>query len=433
MNYRTIRFALMGALMVSCVGRFAAAQETAQPAPVPQPPPPQLQDEEVTEPQASVWSSLVTGSFAPANGITFGNNSFRLSPYFKTGYFYDSNPANAPDGNARKKESSGWNYTPGLDFAYTGNDWGFSLGGYYSYDDYFEKIFKDEYTFSERGQVYKKSDRWRATFTETYWRTKDLGYDLAELGGGYSGAGLRDNLNVAGALSWDATEKSSLAGSVAYSKTWYDDDSYAGYSSYAFTGEYDHQLTAKTMIILQAGFTIDDRDERSDYSYQYSFMAGLGSRLTEKVRYRLLVGLMYYEYADTTQVAPSVSGSLTWQIDRKWALSWMANSSFQPSYADAYANGYQLTYATSLGVVYKPTQRIQFRLDGVAQIYKYEGDWGTAYDDYSDSESIRGSVSWYANRYVSVYASARYYLNNSATPDSDYDSFRVDLGLTVRY
>lgn len=386
------------------------------------------------EPVSSFWESLVTGSVQPSDGVRYKGT--RTSVYAKTGLFYDSNVYGSKRSGGGKEGSAGWNVTPGIDIGTVRPDWGMSLAAYLSYDEYFASEFDPEYTGSERFTLYKNSEKWRTVLTQTYTRTKDISFDnpiAAQSGNMY------DTMGVSGVFGLTVSEKTSLSFSAGYNRTSYEAKEMSGYQSGTLSGELSRRISGKTDWVSSASVTGDDGQRlKGGMSYQYSLMSGIGSRLTEKVRYRILAGLMYYEYDGgvgdkQTQLAPSFSGNLTWQINRKWAASWMLNSGFQPSYSATYSDGYQMMYGSAIGVNYAPTRRLSFRLDGATQMIAYEGEWGPDYDKWGYNESVRMTINYIATKYCTVFASANYSIYQQATPDSDYDRFRGDLGLTFRY
>lgn len=386
------------------------------------------------EPVSSFWESLVSGSIQPSEGIRYKGT--RASVYVKTGLFYDSNVYGSKNSGGGNKGSAGWNVTPGIDIATTRPDWGMSLAGYLSYDEYLDNQFDPEYSGNERFTVYKTAEKWRTALTQTYTRTKDISFDnpIAAQSGNMS-----DIFSLSGVLGLTISEKTSASLSAGYNRTTYEAREMSGYQSGTLSGELSRRVSGKTDWVSSASLSVDD-GQRLDggMSYQYSLMSGIGSRLTEKVRYRLLAGLMYYEYdggsnGKQTQLAPSFNGNLTWQINRKWAASWMLNSGFQPSYSSASSDGYQMMYGSALGVNYAPTRRLSFRLDGVAQMISYEGDWGPNYDKWANNESVRMTINYVATKYCTVFACANYSIFQQAVQNSDYDRFRGDLGLTFRY
>lgn len=382
------------------------------------------------EPVSSFWESLVTGSIQPSEGIRYKGT--RTSVYAKTGLFYDSNVYGVKDG----KGSGGWNITPGVDVALTRPDWGMSLAGYLSYDEYFKNQYGSEYSGSERFTIYKSGEKWRTALTQTYTRTKDISFDnpIAVQSGNMS-----DTIGVSGVFGLTVSEKTSVSFSAGYNRTSYEAKEMSGSQSLTFGGEFSRRISGKTDWVSTASVSADEGQRlNGGKSYQYSLMSGIGSRLTEKVRYRLLAGLMYYDYGGgnqgrQTQVAPSFNGNVTWQINRKWAASWMLNSGFQPSYSSGLSDGYQMMYGSAVGVNYAPTKRLSFRLDGVVQMTSYEGEWGPTYDKWGDNETVRMTINYVATKYCTVFTSAYYSIFNQAVKDSDYDRFRGDIGLTFRY
>lgn len=422
---------LFGMLLLASITPIAfaeTAQETPS-APVEQPAPEDA-DQDVASDFSSFWGGFVGGQVRKASGLTY--KGFRFSPYFKTGPFYDSNVPLRKNG----KGSAGWNYTPGADISYVGNDWGLTLGGFFSYDQYFDSKFDPEWTASESASIYKEKGNWRVMLAQSYQRNKDVSFGLVNDSSfdGYSR--MRDTIDVSAAVSWKAGPKTTLSLTAGYQSYWYEDEQYSGYDTYNVAAELARRVTEKTDFLVNAGLSMRDSDLLAKMTYQYSLMAGLGSRISEKIGYRIMAGGMYYQFennrgkSDDT-FAPTFYGSLVWQLNRKWALTWSLNSGFTPSTTAAQADGYRLNYGTSLGVVYAMTRRLQLRADGIVTLTNYQGSWGPQYDEWGDSESVRLSAAYELARHVFLFGSFKYYINNTGI--QDYDQYRADMGVTLRY
>lgn len=424
-------YKLFGTLLLASTFGLAPlfAEETTEPLPEQA----DAEDAEVgdiAENFASFWAGFVGGQVQRAQGVSF--KGFRFSPYFKTGIFYDSN-VEMHDGG---KGSAGWNYSPGADISYAGNNWGFTLGGYFSYDQYFDSKYDDEWSAAESATAYCEKGNWKVMLAQSYQRNKDTTFSAVDdmTYEGYSR--MRDTLDVTAAVSWKAGPKTSLSFTAGYQSYWYEDDNYSGYNTYNVGAELARRITEKTSFIVNAGLSMRDSDLLAKMTYQYSLMAGIGSRLSKKIGYRIMAGGMYYQFENNygkndDQIAPSFYGSLVWQLNRKWALNWSLNSGFTPSTTTASSNGYRLNYGTSLGVVYAMTRRLQWRADGIATLTKYEGEWATNYDDWGHTESLRLAAAYECARHVYVFGSLRYNINNTGV--RDYDRYRADIGLTLRY
>lgn len=161
-------------------------------------------------------------------------------------------------------------------------------------------------------------------------------------------------------------------------------------------------------------------------------MAGLGSRLTERVKYRLLVGANVYSFADETMISPAVNVGLSWMISQRWALNLASATYFQPS--ETAMGQAKNIWSLSAGVSYKPTQRIDMTADFVYRREENEtmSDRVAARDYVTDQYALRYRVAYWFIRYASVYAAAEYTFQQDGIVD-DWDRFRVSLGCMLRY
>jgi opacity protein-like surface antigen len=226
-----------------------------------------------------------------------------------------------------------------------------------------------------------------------------------------------------------------------YTDNWFDSNATKyqdlyGWSSAQIGAEIDYALTPQTGLLLDGSYQYYKSDAEvageSNTSDGYSLMAGFGSRLTERVKYRVLGGINVYSYADDTLVSPALNATVSWMMSQRWALTVASATYFQPSETDQGQS--KNVWSLSGGVSYKPTDRIDMTTDLVYRREESETmtDQVATQDYVTDQYSIRYRASYWFVRYASVYAAAEYTFQSSEIQD-DWDRIRLSLGCMLRY
>lgn len=369
-----------------------------------------------------------------SDGLRFGN--FKLSPYVSIDASYDSNIRLSPD----EKADIIYRVNPGLDAEYKGTDWGIVGNAWYAYDLYQKYDVLNASRYGENLEAYVESVKgWKFRMGERYYFSNQ---NDSELTGGGSGVWRnRHQFDIDALLAYEISERLSVGLNAMYTDNWFDSETEKyqplyGFSSAQVGAEVDYGITQKTALLLNGSYqrysSDADVEGESNDSDGYSIAGGVGSRFTERLKYRILVGANVYSYADETSISPSVNASVSWQMSQRWAATLATATYFQPSEtAQAQAKN---IWTLSAGVSYKPTERIDMTADFVYRRENNETmDNESNQQDYeTDQYAVRYRVAYWFIRYASVYASAEYTFQ---TEDiyQDWERYRLSIGCLFRY
>jgi len=387
-----------------------------------------------------------------SQGFRYGNLS--LSPYVSLEYLYDSNIIY----DHNKYGDSVFRVSPGLDLKYQGMDWGVLANAWYSHSWYHKYDVKDYDRWGERLSLYREATKWKLVVTQGY--TESDQNDSLQLDGGDGVWRNRSQFDVNAVFSYDINERLSASVNALFTDMWYGNstgqyrDLY-GYMHWGFGLEIAHRLTERSSLVLSGSYQeyysgesllnsdVKNRERNmpfSNVSHGYSLMGGVASRLTEKLRYRALVGATLYDYADDQSISPSYSLDATWVINRKWAATLAGAGYYQPSERSYYQR--KTVYTLSAGITHQPIKRLLLTLDGV-----YRGEDNETVDGYSgyisnymrQQYTARLRASYQLQKYVSVFASGEYTIqdiNRSVVanyPKDSWDRYLLSVGLQLRY
>jgi hypothetical protein len=378
---------------------------------------------------------LPIGLFAQrSEGVRLGN--FKLSPYVSVDATYDSNVRLSAD----EKADTVYRVNPGLDAEYKGTDWGVVGNAWYAYDLYQKYDVLNASRYGEDLEVYVESVKgWKFRMGERYYFSNQN--DSSLTGGGSGVWRNRHEFDIDALLAYEINERLSVGINGMYTDNWFDSDTEKyqplyGFSSAQVGAEIDYGITQKTALLLNGSYQQYSSDGNvsgeSNDSDGYSIAGGVGSRFTERLKYRILVGANVYSYADDTSISPSVNASLSWKMSERWAATMATATYYQPSEtAQAQAKN---IWSLSAGVSYKPTERIDMTAD---LVYRRENnetmDDQTATRDYeTDQYAVRYRAAYWFIRYASVYASAEYTFQSEDITD-DWERYRLSIGCLFRY
>ena len=379
-------------------------------------------------------------------------NGLTISPYVNLDLSYDSNIIFSRDETGDKI----YRLNPGFDLRYQGNEWGMNASVWYAYSWYHEYDVKDNHRWGERFNFYRESQKgWKLVFGQGYVESDQNDSRILTDGDGVWRN--RRQLDATAALSYEFNERLSATLHAMFSDMWYgnDQDQYQalyGWSQWSVGGEIAHKLTKRSSLVLSASYqefyTGENLLGNNSYkqsnlpfdntSHGYSLMGGLTSRLTERVRYRALVGGSTYDYAGDTSYSPSYMLDATWVMNDKWAATVAGAGYFQPSERSVYQQ--KTIYTFSAGMTYRPMRRMTLTLDGI-----YRGEDNQTVESYSarggadymrNQYTARFRINYRLQKYVSVYGSAEYthqdcdYLVNRK---DEWERYRLAVGLSLRY
>lgn len=377
-------------------------------------------------------------SDAEHNGFHYNDLSIR--PYVNLTYRYNSNV----DSDKAENDDSSFTVNPGVDLSYTGNNWGVSGKGFYSYRWYktYDELNSERY--GENAKIYFESERgWKLAFGESYVRKQE---DDSIVDGGRGIYRDSEQLEFSGAFSYQLSEYTGIALSAMYTDLDYKRtaNKYApmyGWDEWSGEIELSRKLTEKSNFLVAGGMQTYRSDGAgrgvNNRSTGYTAMAGFGSRATERITYRALAGAMFFDYANSD----SCNGwtyrlNSNWVINKKLALSVQGSNYYQPS--ERQMNQASEVYTLSAGLTYRPIKSVTTNLD-VA--YRREEDEYNTYRRYSadreDTVSGRFRVSYQLLRNslinADIYGSIEY--NNRFADRSEYefDRYCATVGLKLYY
>ncbi|MBO7482852.1 MAG: outer membrane beta-barrel protein [Kiritimatiellae bacterium] len=408
-----------------------------------------------------VLSAIAAASAAQADimdrpkGYTIGER-MTLYPYVGFNYTYDSNI----DSSKHSKSGSQWVVSPTVDLTYLDENWSVTGRAYYqyhAYNKYSSQLNTSSYgeNISAKWANSSASEKgWSLIVSEDY-RQISQDDDMTSSGGRGIGRD-RQEFTANGAIERRLNAYMRLAAMGNYYLLDYDNnnDKYAplyGWKRTVAGGEIGFAPSPWTELILHANYQWYRQDNDYDRinggndrgvaseSKGYSFLAGIGTRATERIDYRLLGGWTRFEYGNGTKDA----NGFTYQASAKWkvsdTLSFMAlgSSYYQPSETQ-YASAIKV-YTGSVGV---GKSFIQGKVSGTFDLsYRkesHECSTGAAGDYDTDIWTTRLGLSYCLNRFVSLFGSIEYQTSESSGGNVsghyyDYDRFRGTVGFRLTY
>lgn len=394
-------------------------------------------------------SSSVAVAASKTPGITFNNGKLHINPAVSIGIFHDSNVHGTYDTDEEGEEGgAGWKVAPTLQLNFTGKSTSILLGGSYTANRGFNK--EDSLDTDSYGQnlviSHQLSRRIALTLTQSFSHSENDEFRDG-LGGAAPSIDNRatQNLSINGALAIQLSSLSSLSLGAGYTLSNSLEDDGADSTSYSFQGQYSRQRSAHTNWLLTGSLGLDKPDDGQG-SNSYTLLAGIGSNLAKNINYQVQGGFSVYAFEGSqseTNISPSYSVTLAWQVAHRLALSMAMNSNYQPSDSQKdQANSYIWVNSMTMGVNYKPafSDKVTFRLDvgyNLEQtIYSGESTFGYTPDDYDRNYfNSRFNVYYAFNPYLSLYAGTgyNYETTNEGGDDKNKTEIRSDIGLQFKY
>jgi len=383
----------------------------------------------------------LVGLAETSSGQGFNLGNLNVSPFVNASYMYDSNIYSSED----ERDDSIYTVNPGVDLNYRGNEWGMSGSAWYGYD-YYQKYRKsDASRYGERFSFYRDSHAgWRFLVGQGFLNSSQNDSILD------GGQGIwRDRYQIDGNALLGYTFSERLAATLTGFYTLFDykkdtrdfPSNLYGWYEVALGLEVSRKMTEKSNLLLNLSSQYyesqaDDFANVSGRSMGYTAQLGVGSRLTERIRYRIMAGVNAMDAAETDfLLGASYSVDVSWVMARQWAMTVAGSSYFQPSeYTVAQT---KQVYAGSWGLTYKPFVKLTagldlaYRREDNLTLDGYEGSIGENYANDQFSARLRGNYS--LHRYVSLFSTIEGIQNYSEAPNRDYDRVRITIGLSLRY
>ncbi|MCL2103832.1 MAG: hypothetical protein FWH21_02040 [Kiritimatiellaeota bacterium] len=387
-------------------------------------------------------SCLLLPFSAEAQDYTQGfryQDRLMISPYVNLEAIFDSNIIYAHDA------AGDWIYrlNPGADFFFKGNEWGIVGNVWYAHSWHQKYDEKDEHRFGQRLSAFRESSKgWIVSVGQGY--TESDQNDSRTLDGGDGIWRNRVYFDAFGTLSYAFNPKLSAGLTVSFADMWYANkgEKYQvlhGWKQWALGGEVSYALSTRSRFAVigsyQEYYTGAKNMTFGNLSRNYSLQGGFMSGLTERIRYRALIGASLYDYGGEMSAAPSYTLDASWKISSKLALTAAGAGYFQPSETSFYQK--KTIYTLSGGVTYRPIKKVTLTGDAI-----YRGEDNQTVDKYSSSVAdysrnqytLRARVSYSLHRYASIYTSAEYtYQDSNRLHEQQWDRYRMSVGLSLRY
>lgn len=392
-----------------------------------------------------------TGSEASKpHGFRFFNNHLTIKPYVALTYTYDSNV----DTSHHSVDDSIIGVNPGATFTWRGDRWELAGSLWYRYNaycDYSDTLGENSYgetlayqwsnvgeegkgwnlLLSQRYQFLNQGDSITAAQGRGIWRDRQM-VD-------FSGVLERRFANL-----WHAD----IQGQYNWLDYKNDTGRYAplyGWSQYSLGLEGGYVASKYTDLLIAAGYSHYNQKQGtgihdySDESQVWSLQGGVGTHATDKISYRLLMGVSQLEYGGrgNTDCGWTYSLSANWRITREFQASLLGNSYYQPS--ERSLGQAMKVYALSAGVSYltfgdKMTLTANLAWHREQNVYS-DRILAAGQDYDEDLISAKLGANYMINRWMSVFADLVWEESwcGSGYTAYDYDRFRGTLGVRFHY
>ena len=259
----------------------------------------------------------------------------------------------------------------------------------------------------------------------------------------------REHLDASGVLERRFANKWHASVSGQYNWLDYKNDTgkYAplyGWSQYAVGLEGGYIASPWTDLLIAGGYSHYTQKQGHGYrnysnsSEVWSIQAGIGTRATERITYRALMGISQLEYGGrgNTDCGWTYQLSANWRVTRQVQLSALGNSYYQPSERSlgqavkVYSLSGGVSYLT-LGDRMTLTGNVAWRHEQNVYSDRYLA-YGNDYNE--DYLSIRLGANYTLNRWMSLYANLTWEDNWCDNYSNyDYDRFRGTVGVRFHY
>ena len=406
---------------------------------------------------ASIFVLVAAAAVAKGNGsaasrpegFIFDGGRLTVKPYVALSYSYDSNVDTA----SKSANDSYFSINPGADFMWHGDRWALTGGLWYRYNSYLDY----HNTLSENSVGENLGYRWSNISEEGRgWNVLlDERYALMSQNDDINssdGRGVwrdREKIDLSGVLERQFTDR--LHGSVMGQYNWldYKNDTgkYAplyGWSQRAVGVQGGWVAGAYSVLLISAGYNDYTQHKGSGYhdystdSHSWNLQGGIGTRATENITYRAMMGISQLSYGghNNADMGWTYQLSANWRVARTVSISLMGNSYYQPS--ERSLGQAMKVYSLSGGVSYLTlgdrvnlTANISYRLDETVWNDRYLAH-GSDYDETILSFSL--GASYTINRWVSINSNFTWEENWCENHDDyNYDRFRFSVGMRFHY
>ena len=410
-----------------------------------------------------------------------------LSPTLNIGIFYESNPDEVNENRKELMEAAdenrfdsteGFNIQPGLNLLLPGNQWKLSGRLVYTYED-------DNSDYSRSPEDWRETLKFDGeTDGGTSWALGQSAQQLSYQQYDEFSQDDRFGFGVNGMLGRQITDKSGLSVGASYRLVDYEDDYLYDSDNQVYSLTFKHQLTEKTDGLLSLAYGINGADydevgsdrhpgtgprrrldvDIKDATY-VNGSVGLGSRTTERLAFRALVGMtafddFEYEYPEAreyieqgqvsedeadTEYSFSYDMGLTWTPTERFTLNLSGNSAYESS--EDVRNNSLLAYSMigsasyrfftrvmlSGGVAYRYEDYLRNVDEDEVDIFKGTDAEGQGRSRQDDQINLFAGLTFGLTRYASFYVNGLYTVTESTIDDFDYDRYRISAGVALQY
>lgn len=374
-----------------------------------------------------------------------------LRPYVSLSYTYDSN---IDSSRKKEKDSSIWVVNPGIGAEYIDDNWQVTGRAWYRYHAY--SRYSDRLNQSSYGEnlAFKWTDSlpnergWTVMFSENFSQIAQDDDMTASYGKGVGRD--RKSFQASSVIERRINEywHAAAEGSFYYLDYENNMSKYAslyGWKRTTLGAEAGYTASPWTDFIFMGSYQWYEQDNTpgnlsrfSDKSDGITAMAGVGTRATERISYRVLSGWSRFNYAgDTDQINGwTYQGSAKWKISSTWNTMLLATSYYQPSEREASSAIRVDSVAWGLS-----HSMVRGKLNSTFDIsYRKEShEFTVNQNSYNDDIiTARLALTYIINRFCQVYGSVEYQTDmcdgNSAIGNKyDYDRYRGTVGVRLTY
>lgn len=370
-------------------------------------------------------------------GFKFGgaNNEWVLVPRVDTGLFWESN---IRDTTSNEESGAGWRIQPALNLTHQGRRTKVAAGAFYTMERGFEsKDGADRDSYGVNFSLLRElRQNLNLTLAASYARMEndDFYYES-------------DNLNLP-KIDTEKSEHYSLNAALGYQGNRWQWSVGAGWrrrNDLEGSKETDDTYNASFLLGRAIGAhrywnvsfstSVDDPEDTST-SYSYYLMTGISSQASERLSYNVLVGLGMYDFSgikNDTDVAPAYSASLSYKINRTFALALSLSSQYEPEYNGSRKTSFVWSHNLTVALNAQWTDRLSSRLS-LAGIYEEHTSPAHSGADY-DRTYVKAAFNTYykLNAYASLYGGLSWTNNDYSGSRKGSDNCRADIGLSFTF
>jgi hypothetical protein len=262
----------------------------------------------------------------------------------------------------------------------------------------------------------------------------------------------RQLLDLAGLVSWRATEKLNADFTIAYGSIEYDTERLFDWYDYKYQLEFDYRLTDRSAALLTGQYGVQNSDALENEPDYYVIRGGLLNRTTDKLTFKGGVGAGRYDRfrekpderdpnpddiaetgGDTIDyISFDVAGD--YDLTQRTKLQFIGRNAVQP--AAQYRENPKIVTVASVGLAHRLWER--FRLAGTVSYRNddyedpVEVDTGVFVDQEDTIWGGQVRLDYLPPRgNLNVYAQARYENRETTLPGEDYDQLRLTIGIRL--